>query len=91
MGEKNDTLQIDHDLMVRLRTLASRSGRSFDDLAQGVLRRHADEEERKQLEREEDEKRWRRYLEEGETVPLETVRDRLRRLAAKAAQKAAPQ
>ena len=91
MSEKHDTLYIDADLMVRIKALASKSGRSFADMAESILRSHADKEDRKLLERAEDEKRWQRYLSEGQTVPFETVRHKLRGLASEAAQKVAPQ
>jgi predicted transcriptional regulator len=91
MSEKNNTLQIDPNLRVRLKALASKTGRSFADFAESVLRSHADEEERKILERAEDEQRWQRYLAGGRTIPFETVRNKLHGLAAEAAQKAEPQ
>ena len=91
MSEKNNSLQIDPDLRVRLKALASKTGRSFADFAEGVLRSHAEEEERKILERAEDEQRWQRYLAGGRTIPFETVRNKLHGLAAQAAQKAEPQ
>ena len=91
MAGKSDILQIDANLMHRLKTLALRRGLSFTDLAETVLRCHADEEERKLLEQQEDEQRWQRYLSEGHTVPFETVRNKLHGLAAEAAQKADPQ
>lgn len=91
MSEKNSTLQIDPDLRVRLKALASKTGRSITDFAESVLRSHADEEERKILERAEDEQRWQRYLAGGRTIPFETVRNKLHGLAAEAAQKAEPQ
>jgi len=91
MTRKSDILQIDAGLMQRLKVLASRSGQSSADLVETVLRRHADEEERKLLEQKEDEQRWQRYLSEGHAVPFETVRNKLHGLAAEAAQKADPQ
>ena len=91
MSEKNDTLHIDADLMVRIKALASKSGRSFADMAESILRSHADEEDRKLLELADDEQRWQHYLSEGQSVPFATVRHKLRGLAAEAAQKVAPQ
>jgi len=90
MSRKNETLQIDPDLRVRLKALASRTGRSFADFAESVLRSHADEQERKIIERAEDEQRWQRYLSEGRTIPFEAVRGKLHGLAAEAAGKADP-
>jgi len=88
MSDKNNTLQIAPDLQVRLKALASKTGRSFADFAESVLRSHADEEERKIVERAEDEQRWQSYLAGGRTIPFETVRNKLHGLAAEAAQKA---
>ena len=91
MSEKNNTLQIDPDLRVRLKALASKTGRSFAEFAEEILRSHADEEERRIIERGEDEQRWQRYIAGGQTIPFETVRNKLHGLAAEAAQKAEPQ
>jgi predicted transcriptional regulator len=91
MHDKNDTLQIAPDLMVRLEALATKNGRSLADFAAGILQSHAENEECKQIERAEDEQRWQRYLAEGRTVSFETVRNKLRDLTAEAARKANPQ
>lgn len=90
MTGKNEPLQIAPNLRVRLTALASKSGKSFGDLAESVLRAHADEQERKIIEEAEDEQRWQRYLSEGNTIPFETVRGKLHGLAAEAAGKADP-
>lgn len=82
---KNDTVHIDPALKARLAALASRSGRTLDELAQSVLRSHADEQERGAAEYAEDEQRWQRYLQSGQSVPFETVRSRLQKLAGEAA------
>ena len=74
-------LDLDADLEARLKTLAERSGVSLSELAQDVLRAHADEQARVDAELAEDERRWQRYRAGGETVPLESVRERLRSLA----------
>lgn len=81
----NDTLHIDPALKARLAALANRSGRTLDDLAQSVLRSHADEQERTAAEYAEDEQRWQRYLQTGQSVPFQTVRSRLQKLAGAAA------
>ncbi len=86
-----ENIQIAPDLRVRLMALASRSGVSFSDLAESILRAHADEQERMISELAEDEDRWQRYLAGGQTIPFETVRSHLHGLAAQAAQKAEPQ
>ena len=91
MTERSQTLQIDPNLRIRLKALASKTGRSVSDFAESVLRSHADEEERKVLEKAEDEQRWQKYLAGGKTIPFETVRNNLHGLAVEAAQKAEPQ
>ena len=84
-------LSIDPALQSRLEALAARSGVSVTDLALSVLRAHADEQERLIAEFAEDEERWQRYLAGGQTVPFETVRGKLSKLATEAARKAEPQ
>jgi len=90
MSGKNETLEIAPDLRTRLTVLASKSGKSFSDLAESVLRSHVDEQERRIIEKTEDEQRWQRYLSEGRTIPFEAVRGKLHGLAAEAAGKADP-
>jgi len=58
------------------------------ELAEEVLRAHADEQERLHADLAEDEARWQRYLKTGQTVAAETVRRRLQVLAAEAGKKA---
>jgi predicted transcriptional regulator len=82
---KKDAIEIDPDLKVRLSALASRSGQSFAELAQIVLRTHADEQERAIIEYAEDEQRWQRYLETGKTIPFEKIRAKLQEHSAEAA------
>lgn len=82
---ENDTVHIEPDLKVRLAALASRSGRTLDELAQAVLRSHADEQERTAAEYAEDEQRWQRYLQSGQSVPFQAVRAKLQGLAGEAA------
>ena len=79
---------IDPELEARLSALAARSGVSLSELAQSVLRSHADEQERLSEELAEDEHRWQRYLSTGESIPFDVVRAQLRRLAREAAQRA---
>ena len=81
----NDIVHIDLDLKLRLTALALRSGRTLDELAEAVLRDHADAEERSAADLAEDGQRWQRYLETGESVAADTVRSRLQKLAADAA------
>jgi hypothetical protein len=84
-------LILDPDLAARLTALAARSGQSLADLAQSVLRAHADEQEKVESELAEDEQRWQRYLAGGQTIAFQSVRGRLQKLAAEAARKAEPQ
>ena len=86
MTNKTTSLNIDPELRSRLTSLAARSGTSFADLAESVLRTHADEQERMMDELAEDEERWQRYVAGGQTIPFETVRSHLHGLAAQAAQ-----
>ncbi|MCP4380935.1 MAG: hypothetical protein GY798_05855 [Hyphomicrobiales bacterium] len=91
MTGTNDTLQLSRALRTRLESLAAQSGLSFSELAEAVLSAHADAQERRQAEAAEDDARWQRYAEDGQTIPFETIRDKLHGLAARAAQKAEPQ
>lgn len=81
----NETLTIDPHLKGRLTALASRSGCTYAELAENILRRHADEQERLISEYTEDEERWQRYLQSGKSISFEKMRNRLRQLAADAA------
>ncbi len=81
-------LQIDFDLEARLSVLAARSGMSTTALAEDILRSHADEQERLISEYTEDDKRWQRYLETGETVSASDIQNKLRKLAKEATMKA---
>lgn len=86
MSDVNRTaVHIDPDLSARLATLAARSGRTLDELAQAILRDHADTAERGAEEHADDERRWQRYLQTGECVSSEAVQSRLRQLADDAA------
>ena len=88
---KTHSLEIDPHLQVRLGVLAKQRGASLADLAESVLRNYADEAERAIIEEADDEGRWQSYLETGASVPFETVRAKLRGLAADAARNAEPQ
>ena len=81
------SLDLDRELEARLQALAARSGLTLADLAGSVLRAHADDQERLLYELAEDEERWQRYLAGGQTIPFQTVRRRLHRLAGEAARK----
>ena len=91
MADVKTRVELDPELEARLTSLAERSGLSLADLARSVLRAHADEQERLIEEFAEDEERWQRYLAGGQTVPFESVRKSLHRLAGEAARKAEPQ
>jgi len=85
---KNESLHLAPELQVRLRVLAAKSGRTLEELAENILRAHADEQERVVAERQEDEQRWQRYLETGQTISLDSVRGKLHTLAGQSATKA---
>ena len=82
-----ESLSFDPALQARLAALAERRGATLAEFAEEVLRLHADDAERALSEQEEDERRWRRYLETGASVPFDSVRSKLRRLAGEAARK----
>lgn len=88
---KTQPLEIDPHLQARLGVLAKRRGASLEDLAESVLRSYADEAERTLTEQADDENRWQRYIETGVSVSFDTVRAKLRGLAADAARQADPQ
>lgn len=81
----NNTVPLDPDLLARLGSLASQSGQTLTELAESVLRKHAEEQERMAAEHADDEARWQRYLQTGASVPFEQVRSKLRALSAEAA------
>ncbi len=87
MSHTEPNLTIDADLEARLSALAARTGRTVSDLAETVLRRHADEQERLIAELAEDEARWQHYLASRTSVAFDDVHRRLRHLAAEAAAK----
>ena len=81
MDNDDSTLTIDPDLRERLESLADRSGTSIDDLVNAVLSAHADQQEHLLNELAEDEERWQQYLASGRSIPVESVRTRLRSFA----------
>ncbi len=91
MNDHTKSLPLDAELQARLSALAAKLGRSVEGLAQDILQSHLDEQERLTQEQQEDEERWQRYLATGQSVPYQTVRAKLHRLASEAAQKADPQ
>ena len=88
MADDIETISVDADLQARLATMAKKAGLSVNELALGILRAHADEQERLMAEHAEDEDRWQRYLAAGHAVSYQAVRSKLHRLAAEAAAKA---
>ena len=78
-------LKISENLEARLTALARQTGHTLDELATSVLKAHADARERDLLEQTDDERRWQRYLETGQTLSLDRVRKKLHRLADQAA------
>jgi len=89
--QKPQPLNIDPNLEVRLSALAAREGYTVSEFAERLLRAHADQAEREITEYAEDERRWQKYLETGTAVSFDTVRNKLRHLAAEAAHKVEPQ
>ncbi|MCI5047413.1 MAG: hypothetical protein MRY59_07910 [Aquisalinus sp.] len=85
---ETNALTIDPTLQVRLSALAEREGFSIAEMAEKILRAHLDDAERHIVIDEEDERRWQKYLETGVSVPFETVRSKVQRLAANAAAQA---
>jgi predicted transcriptional regulator len=79
---------IDRELTERLSVLAEREGSTLSELAETVLRQHAEEAERRAEEFAEDDRRWARYLDTGESISLEDMRAKLQALAEEAGRKA---
>lgn len=74
-------IDIAEDLKIRLGALASESGHTVEEMADQVLRSHVDAHERAIIEKAEDERRWQRYLESGQTISLDSLRGKLHTLA----------
>ena len=88
-----ETVSIDRDLKQRLAAIAEREGATVSELAENVLRLHAEEAEREEAvtaedDFSEDDRRWAEYLETGESISFEEVRAKLRARADEAARKA---
>lgn len=83
------TVSIDGDLKKRLAAIAEREGSTVSELAESVLRLHAEDVERQEHEFAEDDRRWARYLETGECISLEDFMVELQSLADEAGCKAA--
>lgn len=83
-----ETVSIDGDLKKRLAVIAEREGSTVSELAESVLRLHAEDVERQEAEFAEDDRRWARYLETGESISLEDMKSKLRALADEAGRKA---
>lgn len=82
-------LAIDSELSERLSVIAEREGSTLSELAETVLRQHAEEAERLAEEFAEDDRRWARYLETGESISLEDMLTDLDALADEARRKVA--
>ncbi len=78
-------LAIDRELSERLSVIAEREGSTLSELAENVLRQHAEEAERLA----EDDRRWAKYLETGESISLEDILVELDTLADEARRKVA--
>ncbi|MGF9692003.1 hypothetical protein AAIH46_04240 [Rhizobium sp. 0TCS1.26] len=83
-----ETVSIDGDLKKRLAAIAEREGSTVSELAEGVLRLHAEDVERQEAEFAEDDRRWARYLETGKCISGEDMQAKLRALADEAGRKA---
>lgn len=86
-SSETKTVTIAEDVKVRLQALAGRDGHSVDEMADMVLRSYVDAEERAAIDRAEDDRRWQKYKDSGETIPVEAFRKKLHALAAQAAAK----
>lgn len=84
-----ETVSIDGDLKKRLAVIAEREGLTVSELAESVLRLHAEDVERQEAEFAEDDRRWARYLETGESIAFEDFMSELQSLADEAGRKAA--
>lgn len=84
-----ETVSIDGDLKKRLAVIAEREGSTVSELAESVLRLHAEDVERQEAEFAEDDRRWARYLETGEYIAFEDFMSELQSLADEAGRKAA--
>jgi predicted transcriptional regulator len=82
-------LAIDSELIERLSAIAEREGSTLPELAESVLRQHAEEAERLAEEFAEDDRRWAKYLETGESISLEDILIDLDALADEARRKVA--
>lgn len=83
-----DHVAIDRELTQRLSAIAEREGSTLSELAESVLRQHAEEAERQAEEFAEDDLRWAKYLKTGESISLEDMRAKLKALADQASPKA---
>jgi predicted transcriptional regulator len=83
-----ETVSIDGDLKKRLAVIAERDGATVSELAESVLRLHAEDVERQEHEFAEDDRRWARYLETGDSISREDMQAKLRALADEAGRKA---
>ena len=82
-------LVIDRDLSERLSVIAEREGSTLSELAETVLRQHAEEAERLAEEFAEDDRRWAGYLETGQSISLEDILVEIDTLADEARRKVA--
>jgi len=91
MSKEYKTLSINADLGQRLTEKAVKAGRTPDALAADILQAHLDADTIDVQDIAEDDMRWQRYKESGHSVSQEAIRGKLRRYAAEAESKAAPQ
>lgn len=75
------SVKIDADLQSRLTMIAERQGYSFNELAESILRMHADRLEHEINEYADDDERWQRYVESGAAISFDSIRSKLQILA----------
>ena len=89
-----ETVSIDRELKQRLSAIAEREGSTVAELAESVLRIHAEEAERREAELAEDDfaeddRRWAEYLKTGESISFDDICLELDTMAQEARRKAA--
>jgi predicted transcriptional regulator len=89
--QTGQTVSADEKLQQRLLALAEEAGETLESFTEKLLTAYADDIERSQAERTEDEQRWQRFVESGSAVPFDQVRSKLRGLAAEASARSEPQ
>jgi predicted transcriptional regulator len=81
-------VKLDKEIRERLKALGEKKERSPHWLMTRAIQEYLDREEAYEREKQEDLLRWQQYLDTGEYVGHDTVKDRLTDLAAKARRQA---